>query len=144
MEKIICLLILMLSVASYNISAQNISFSYDNDGNMESRYEVTLKSSAPKNTEEKETPAEIISVELAEQKITVHPNPTKGEICVEITPLNPEEENFIRIFDSLGRLLETKKIEPERTYLKISGNPGVYLLNIHLGENVSKWKIIKQ
>ncbi len=142
MKKIICLFVLMLFTASYNASAQNISFTYDNDGNMESRYTVTLKSSIPKQM--KEIPLEDISVELADQKITIYPNPTQGEICVEIVPLNLEEESFIRLFDSLGHLLEAKKIVSERTYLEIFGASGVYLLNIHLGENISKWKIIKQ
>jgi len=104
---------------------------------------VTLKSSAPKQEEEK-TPSEVTSVELAAQKITVYPNPTKGEICVEIDPLNPEEESFVQIFNSSGHLLKTKKIGSKQTYLEISGHPGVYLLNIHLGTNISKWKIIKQ
>ncbi|MDR0231528.1 MAG: T9SS type A sorting domain-containing protein [Dysgonamonadaceae bacterium] len=140
MKKFICLFILMLLAASHNISAQNIGFSYDADGNMESRYIVTLKSSSDPQSEEEE----IISVELSEQKITIYPNPTQGEICVEISPLDQEEENFIHIFDSLGQLLDTKKIVSERTYLEISGSPGVYLLNIHLGTNISKWKIIKQ
>jgi len=140
MKKSISSFLLILS-AIFHLSGQNISFTYDNDGNMESRYIVTLKSSAPQS---KEAPSEIVSVELSEQKITVYPNPTKGEICIEILPLKQEEENVIRIFDPAGRLLETKQIESERTYLEISGNPGVYLLNIHLGINISKWKIIKQ
>ena len=144
MKKFICLLMLVLFAASYNASAQNIGFNYDADGNMESRYTVTLKSSAPRYYKEEKDSLEIISVELVKQKITVYPNPTKGEICVEIAPLNPEEESFMQIFDSSGHLLDTKKIVSERTYLEISGSPGVYLLNIHLGKNISKWKIIKQ
>jgi len=134
LEKIICLLALMLLAISNNVSAQNnnIAFTYDADGNMESRCIVPL------------TPTEIISVEFPEQKITIYPNPTQGEICVEIRPLNLTEENFLQLFDSSGRLLETKKITSEQTFLEISGSSGAYLLNIHLGTNVSKWKIIKK
>jgi len=133
-KKFICLLILMLPAVSNNASAQNvIAFTYDADGNMELRYAVTLG-----------IPTEIISAELPEQKITVYPNPTQGEIRVEISPLKPEEDNFMQLFDLSGRLLETKKITSKQTLLEISGNPGAYLLNIHLGKNISKWKIIKQ
>jgi len=128
--KFICLPVLMMLAVSNNALSQNIAFSYDACGNMESRYVVYT--------------TEIISVELPQQKITIHPNPTKGEICVEISPLNSAEKNFIRLFDSAGRLLETKKISSERTYLKITGGSGSYLLNIHLGTNVSKWKIVKK
>jgi len=138
MEKYISLLILTM-LAIFHVSGQSIAFTYDNDGNMESRYVVTLKGGTIE-----ENPSEIVSIELDEQKITVYPNPTKGEICVKILPLKHEEESFMRLFDSAGHLLEIKKIISEQTYLEISGNPGVYLLNIHLGTNISKWKIIKQ
>lgn len=143
MKTLIASVILLLAVSA-GVSGQKIAFTYDNDGNMESRYVVPLKSSVQKQEEKEETATDIVSVELAEQKITVYPNPTKGEICVEISPLNQEEENFIRLFDMSGRLLKTVKIASERTYLEISGTSGAYLLNIHLGKNVSKWKIIKQ
>ena len=124
------------------ILGQALGYTYDADGNLESRYTVTLRS-AQTDEVEPET-KKSVSVEFDDRQITVYPNPTQGEICVEILPLNQEEENFMHIFDSSGRLIETKKIESERTYLEVSGNPGVYLLNIHLGENISKWKIIKQ
>ena len=133
-EKIICMLALMLLAISNNVSAQNynIAFTYDADGNMESRYLISL------------TITGIQSAEFPERKIIIYPNPTQGEICVKITSLNFTEENFMQLFDSSGRLLETTKINSERTYLKISGTSGAYLLNIHLGTNISKWKIIKK
>jgi hypothetical protein len=140
-KKTVVLLFAMLGLQL--LYAQNtVSYVYDADGNLESRYTVTLRSSEPEEAEP-ETPKNV-SIELDNRKITVYPNPTQGEICVEISLLNSEEENFMRVFDSSGRLLETKKIGSERTNLKISGNPGFYLLNIHLGDTVSKWKIIKQ
>jgi len=137
--KIFIASVLLLSI-SFCVSGQGIAFTYDADGNMESRYVVTLKSS----TSKLETSTDIISIESADQKITVYPNPTKGKICIEISPLNLEEENVMRMYDSAGRLLHTKKIRSERTYMEISGNHGIYLLNIQSGTNVSKLKIIKQ
>ena len=142
-------LLLLLTGIAFNVFSQNISFSYDADGNMVSRYTFTLRSAQVEQIDEvelktKTEPEEIFSVELANRQITIYPNPTQGEIYVEITSLNPEEENFMRLFDSSGRLIETKKIESERTYLTIFGNAGIYLFNIHLGTDISKWKIIKQ
>ena len=142
MEKFIGIFILLL-IPAFQLFSQKISFTYDADGNMESRYVVTLRSVTTQD-EEEEAPARMISVESGGQKIIIYPNPTKGEIQVDIIPLNTEEENFMHIFDASGRLLETKKILSEHTFLEISGTPGVYLLNIHLGENITKWKIIKQ
>jgi len=130
----------LLLLISFFVSGQSVAFSYDADGNMESMYVVTLKSS----TSELKTSTDIVSIESANQKITLYPNPTKGKICVEISPLNSDDDNVMRMFDSSGRVLYTKKIKSERTFLEISGSSGVYLLNIQLGTNVSKWKIIKQ
>ena len=139
-------LLILLSGISLSVFSQDISFTYDYDGNMESRYTATLRSAkiSEQIDEAEPQPEEIFSVELANRQITIYPNPTQGEICVEISSLNPEEENYMYLFDSSGRLIETKKIESERTYQTISGNPGIYLLNIHLGAITSKWKIIKQ
>ena len=152
-------LLLLLFGIALNLFSQSIVFSYDEDGNMESRYMFTLRSAQVSEQidevdeideineqidEIKPEIKEIFSVALANQQITIYPNPTQGEIYVEIAPLNSKEENLMRLFDSSGRLIETKKIESERTHLTISGSAGVYFLNIHLGTNTSKWKIIKQ
>ena len=141
MKKFIGLPILVLFVTSYTPSAQDIAFTYDADGNMEYRHVFTLRSGELASEEETSS---IKSTELSGQKITLYPNPTQGEICVEISPLIPKEKKWMRLFDSSGRLLEIIQIESERTCFEISGSPGVYLLNIHLGSNCSKWKIIKQ
>jgi len=146
MKKLITFLIAFCAI-SYNAVSQ-ISFTYDADGNMESRTVVTLKSASfvneEGNVEEEETIPEIVSAELGKQTITVYPNPTRGKILVEIQPLNHEEENFMRLFNSQGQLIETVNIASERTPLEIAGSAGVYLLDVHLGSNISKWKIIKQ
>ena len=142
------ILLLLSGIVSSVFSQNIIQYTYDADGNMESRYTVTLRSARINeqgqiDEVEPET-KENFSIKLNDKQITIYPNPTQGEICVKIVSLNPEEENFIRLFEPSGHLIETRKIESERTYLKISGNPGIYLLNIHLGADISKWKIIKQ
>jgi len=81
-----CIISMLLLIASNGLLGQNISFDYDADGNMTSRYVVALRAAV---VEDEDTATDIVTVE-------------------------------------------------------ITGNPGIYLLNIHLGEDVSKWKIIKQ
>ncbi len=147
MKKTIIFFTIVLCSVSYNAVSQTVSFSYDADGNMSSRTVVTLRSAefvSEEESEEQESIPEIVSTALGEQKITVYPNPTQGTILVEIQPLNYEEENFLRLFNSQGQLLETVKIESERTPVDITGKSGVYLLDIYLGGKSSKWKIIKQ
>ena len=138
------ILLLLSGIASSVFSQRTVQFAYDADGNMTSRNTVTLKSAFGAQDEAEPETAEIFSEELNNRQIKVYPNPTQGEICVEIISPNREEENFMRLFDASGRLVETTIIASERTYLKISGSAGVYFLNIHLGTDISEWKIIKQ
>lgn len=139
MKTIIVLGLLLYSTLAMG---QALSYTYDKDGNLTSRYAVTLRSSQA--GEEELESAETVLVESGQQKITVYPNPTKGQLCIEIQPLPIEEENLLKLMDASGRLIEIKKIDAERTCLDITGPSGIYLLNIHLGQNISKWTIIKQ
>ena len=149
MKKLITFLTIALCAISYNAVSQSVNFSYDADGNMSSRTVVTLKSADFYSDDieaeaEAEFLPEIVTAELGAQKIIVYPNPTRGRILVEIQPLNYEDKNFMRLFNSQGQLIETAQITSEQTPLEITGSAGVYLLDVHLGTNVSKWKIVKQ
>ncbi len=134
--------VIILLVVSNYIFGQNIAFNYDADGNMESRYIVPLKMAKAAQAEAETT--EIPSIELGEQKITIYPNPTQGHISVKIESLDFEKNNFFRLFNASGQIIESRNIESEFTDIDILGISGFYFLDIHLGENTSKWKIIKQ
>jgi hypothetical protein len=140
--KIFIAAFVLLFVAATGLYGQAVSFDYDADGNMQSRYTVTLRSAATVPEEAEETV--ITGIEFLERKITVYPNPTRGRISIEITPLSPEENNFLRLYDMGGKLIKAQKIESVPIEMEIAGNPGIYLLDIHLDGEVSKWKIIKQ
>ena len=133
--------IFVLSTTFY-ATGQNVSFDYDADGNMTSRYTVTLRSEQQEDATP-QTP-EGTTVSLDNRTITVYPNPTRGEIFVDISPYDPKEESFLQVYDLSGRLMETRSITSERTRVELRGIAGVYLINIHLGATVSNWRIIKQ
>ncbi|GHU74132.1 hypothetical protein FACS189413_18830 [Bacteroidia bacterium] len=140
MKNLIISIVMLLTTCVSNIWGQNIAFTYDADGNMESRYEVTLQA-APAHTSET---TGIASVALSDYQITIYPNPTQGRIKIAIEPAPEATNNFLRLYDAGGKLLQTQAIVSGETELEITGDTGVYLLNIHLGDKVSKWKIIKQ
>ena len=129
-----------------------VSFSYDPDGNMTARYVVRApsdpdpkKSSTGDNGENSDDPEQyVLSVVDGEQKISIYPNPTNGNITLGIAILDGQQKNFLRLYDAAGRLLLTEQIQQNMTPVEIKGPPGIYLLDIHLGERVSKWKIIKE
>jgi hypothetical protein len=138
---------------SLAIYGQDVAFDYDADGNLTSRYVLTLRSAQtgtqPEDTtetaeEEELYPEEAVTIALAESRITIYPNPTRGKISIEINPFLPQGENFLQLYDAAGRGILSKPISSTVTGLDIAGPPGIHLLNIHLNGKVSRWKIIKQ
>jgi hypothetical protein len=138
MKPYILLLILSL-LATTNVCGQDIAFDYDADGNMEFRYVLTLKSPAAPTKED-----DAVTIEFSGQKISIYPNPTQGKITVSFASLDTEKENVMHLYDMSGKLIKSQKIVSMQNELEITGAPGIYLLTIHSGEAVSKWKIIKQ
>ena len=144
---------LFLFVCAHGQTTPPVSFDYDADGNMTARHVVRSLSSMTKSAtsdrdDGKETQAEeeqiFFSVMNGEQKISIYPNPTSGNIFLDITLLDTKQRNFIRLYDAVGRLLLTEQINQNLTPVVIRGPAGIYLLDIHLGNNVMKWKIIKE
>jgi len=61
-------------------------------------------------------------------KALVQPNPTKGEIWIN---LDKAITGKLEMYDMSGKLLKSIKLENENQYsLNIEGNEGVYLLKI--------------
>ena len=129
------LLVSVAGIAQY-------SFGYDADGNMTSRQIVMLPQtySSPQGHEEPEIGRSLIG----EQTVIIRPNPTQGQVTVDIFPLDLEVENTFLLYNASGQLIESQAIDSGTIYIEITGNPGVYLLDLHLGEQTSRWKIIKQ
>ena len=71
------------------------------------------------------------------------PNPTQGN--VQLTIDNPQFEGDVKIFDSNGRFLLSKKIEGENTQLDLSPYAtGTYYIKVCNGKVVMKtFKVVK-
>lgn len=133
-------LILLFTLISVSIGAQNkISFAYDSCGNRINRTILLQKSSVSATIEP--------FVEIIDKReIKIYPNPTHGQVKVEI--LNHEDIKSCTItINSLGsgKLIIKKKATLPLTEIDLSTQPnGLYVMVINIdGEKVS-WKIIKQ
>lgn len=128
------------------IAGQYVSFGYDASGNQISK-RIYLANGNPKfgAAEKDNKSAEPLSERLNDRDITIYPNPTKGIIAVEITDLDPDVMNFIRVFDMQGKIILDKKASSIRTELNLTDMPaGSYLLVILLGNDKTTWNIIKE
>ncbi len=141
MKQIIVTLVLFLSVFA-NAQTPNVNYEYDNDGNMKLRKTISIGPSNAKNNQENEIQLED---NIGQKKIVIYPNPTEGIFQVAVKGLNPKEKNSYCIYSLNGMLLLKGKLHSETTSIDIQGfNEGTFLLDVYLGELISRWKIIKK
>ena len=123
-------------------SQQTYYFKYDVNGNRITRsinYNSTLKSTANKVMQQ-----EKIEEVIDELKVTVYPNPTQGEITVELEGFE-EQQSSITLYDFQGKLLRIKENLSEINDIDISEFPNaIYLLRISVGNKITEYKVVKQ
>lgn len=143
MKKIItriCMLII-LNLLFVSINAQTVNYEYDNSGNVKSRKVITLKSSY---AESDSTVLKSKMFEDTEIKVKIYPNPTRGDLKIEIPDYKDNDEITFQVYDMNGRLLlNTRKKESFNTLDMSSFANGTYILRMTRKGVNSSWRIIK-
>lgn len=143
MKKIIILSIMLYGLAS-GLKAQDIAFTYDEGGNLTSRYVITLKS-AEDLSGEPATAAEKPLHDPATQT-KIYPNPTRGLVIFE---LPGEGETLpvvtIKVYSLSGRLIHNQQQQNLRIETDLSMHPaGTYLVELVVNNRRQNYTIIKQ
>jgi hypothetical protein len=145
--------IFCIQIITLNIFAQtSIKYTYDDSGN---RTEKALYIGGEKKSESSSDHSESIKspeeeeqkVEetLAETNITFYPNPTEGRLKVQIE--NAPEGEVIRLYvhDINGRAILNMSHLIEVNDIDLTSQPpGTYFMTIIIGNQRTKWKVIKQ
>lgn len=142
MKKAITILFITLVCSVVHTTAQTVGFSYDPDGNMTERKQVIV---SPSGT--KASPKDTVSVSdrIGEQKVIIYPNPTRGLFQVAVTQFDSTKKNYFHLYSLSGAQLQQKNLSGSSTDIDISRYPsGTYLLDVFLGDKISRWKVIKQ
>lgn len=136
------LLILLFTITAFSLFAQKVEYVYDDAGNRVQRKLCLACRIANPNV------AVTDSIEQTVSKLNanISPNPTKGNLAVQITQENLEKEVFhLFVYDIYGRELINK------TYYTISFNdnisnyaPGIYYVRLVSGNKIKNWSIIKK
>ena len=136
-------LITILLLLTARLQAQKVCITYDKAGNRTNRT-ICLKSKEA--TSDSVSIAKIpITENMGEMVITLYPNPTKGQLKIQITNKTCETEGVLELYDLSGRLVIVQKTVGESTMLDISRYPlGIYLMRIRACDKVSEWRIIKE
>ena len=102
--------ILFLMLYAVPVKAQQISYAYDDSGNRKIRQKVIsmpspVKSAeaVPESTEEDNTAG--YEDYVAEAKITIFPNPTRGNLRIDINGMNIPKESKIYLYNISGKMV---------------------------------------
>ena len=133
-----------MSYATISEAQTLIKFSYDDAGNRIKR-EIVLQKSSTANPDTTASSVKPVSEMLGKMKITIYPNPTKGQLSVAITNLPAKASGEIKIFNIAGNVIRYQKMLGPLNQIDFSIYPsGIYVLYLKVGQDESKWKIIKQ
>lgn len=144
-----CILIALLSLNLIALSGQAIHFNYDESGNRVKRYIVLGKGSSSgdetsKKYEESNKSAGFVD-KLEELTIKIYPNPTRGQLSVEINGLGIDETVDYQLFSQTGILIQSNMNTGSRFTVDLSKHPGgIYILKLMIHGKVSDWKVIKK
>lgn len=124
---------------SLSLSAQKkVMYAYDAAGNRIKK-EILFEQSQSKS--------QIVAYSdmLDEKEIKIYPNPTEGELRVEIFNELKKTEGIVTVHGNNGAMIYTTPIINGSASLDISSCPnGLYILHVKIGDCVSSWKIIKR
>lgn len=124
----------------------HIIYTYDAAGNRIERDVITLRSRTV-STDEEETPLPFED-NVAKYKILIYPNPTKGQLRVDISSDNFDENTIsgeLSVFNLKGQLVVKEKIRAARTDIDLFNSPsGIYIMRININSETSSWKVIKE
>jgi len=129
-------------VISLAIFSQGIVYTYDSSGNRISRQYIVQLRSATAQPEKKDSIK--IESKIDELKIYVYPNPTKGNVAVDVLGVSSDQIITMRLYSSQGVLLQKMNYTNQKMPINMTTYPiGWYLLKINVGDKSVEYKIIK-
>jgi hypothetical protein len=144
-----CILFALLSLNFISLSGQAIYYDYDESGNRVKRYIVLSKGSSSGDDTLKKYEEIIKSEEFADKleelTIKIYPNPTRGQLTVEINGLGLDETVDYQLFSQTGLLLGTNNKNGFYFTIDMEKYPdGLYILRLMINGKISQWKILKE
>jgi len=125
-----------------------VTYNYDASGNRIKRY-VLLKSATVTSEQDSlsgQAKQEVYEETLGSTEVHIYPNPTHGELEVEITGQDPSVAAIeYCLYAQTGHLLERKQGLTGSFSINLGRySSGMYVLKLQIAGKVSEWKIIKE
>lgn len=139
MRFVITLLLFMGIFIAINAQG-TLRYSYDASGNRVAR-EIVLSRQAEDSKEPKAQPYE---ERLSTRQVKIYPNPTKGNLKIEISDFT-DCSGELYLYNTAGILLTQETVVSGFGVIDISNETnGLYILKIVVNNEVSTWRIIKE
>lgn len=139
MRPITISLFLLLCFCATYVYADRIVYTYDASGNRTSSREIVFRGQGSEDNDS--TPRRD---NLSLRHITIYPNPTDGELKVEITGGESFEGSSITIYGASGTVVYYNDEIGTLNNIDLTQYPkGIYLMIIRIDGETSSWKIIK-
>jgi hypothetical protein len=147
MQKIILFFSGILFLVTLQAQSYTYTYTYDGSGNRTKRTYilVAVKSAVGRDTQSNVNPPEKLTEQLDEYTITIFPNPTSGELILQILPENEEFKGKISVFGLDGRLIISLQDLVNINIIDLTSlNPGNYILRLNIGNSEKTYNIIKE
>jgi hypothetical protein len=120
---------------------KKVEYTYDNAGNRLTRQIITLGKSAFIS----EGQAAVVESHNGDRKVKIYPNPTKGELKLEIGNWEEGLDAYTLITDINGRTVCKNSLSGSITNIDLTNYPnGIYILRLSISQKWTEWKVIKQ
>jgi hypothetical protein len=148
MKTIYILMCILVTVSFSEIThAQNkIGYTYDTNGNRDSRAVVIRLKSAtiPRDSLQEKQAKKPLDDMIGLQQTRIYPNPTKGKLQIDFPALD-DKQPIIWVYDPSGKLIVKKTAISSGNEVDLSPYPsGLYIMRIQIGQEKKEWKIIKE
>lgn len=144
--KVHIFIFFLLSVIATESRAQtrNVQFTYDNAGNRTGRAIVLAQAPQIRNVVSDSVQTEIYTDLFAEYQLRVYPNPTEGELKIELCGL-PDGENYhLLISNTSGTVIINRMTSDNPTIADLTTFPaGIYVMRIQYKDYAKDFKIIR-
>lgn len=136
-----------ISMTSFSQTSLQREYLYDEGGNRICRKVLEIPANTLRNLRQQteETPASYFQEQVCSYSCKIYPNPTSGQIQLDIEDLTEPIQGIADLYNSNGVLLRNFRISESHNIFDLSDfPPGMYILRLNINEKSEEWKIIKR
>ncbi len=82
---------------------------------------------------------------MSELQVSVYPNPTVGNLEMEISNLSGSEQGYVVLYDLNGKPLFRTEDLNSVIKMELESKPaGSYILQLVIGDQKKEWRVVKE